>query len=66
MWICLLSDTCFVSLWYIPYFTLCTPLNKVYEFNAVYCDAVKAGIVDSFIIIFLNGGEGRDFFFFKF
>lgn len=31
-WICLLSDECFVSLWNIPQFTLCTSLNKVYEF----------------------------------
>lgn len=30
-WICLLSDKCFVSLWNIPHFTLCTSLNKVYE-----------------------------------
>lgn len=49
MWICLLSDKYFVSLWNIPHFTLCTSLNKVYEFIAVYCDAVKAGIVDLFI-----------------
>lgn len=34
-WICLLSDECFVSLWNIPHFTLCTSLNKVYEFIAV-------------------------------
>lgn len=46
-WICLLSDECFVSLWYIPHFTLCTPLNKVYEFIAVYRGAVKAAVVDS-------------------
>lgn len=28
-WTCLLSDECFVSLWNIPHFTLCTSLNKV-------------------------------------
>ena len=46
-WICLFSDKCFVSLWNIPHFTLCTSLNKVSEFIAVYRDAAKAGILDS-------------------
>ena len=49
MWTCLLSDRCFVILWNIPHFTLCTSLNKVYEFIAVYCDAVRAVIVDDFV-----------------
>lgn len=46
-WICLFSDKCFVSLWNIPHFTLCTSLNKVYEFIAVYRDAAEVAAVDS-------------------
>lgn len=44
MWICLLSE-CFVSLWSIPHFTLCTSLNKVYKFIAVYRGAAKATVL---------------------
>lgn len=49
-WICLLSDKCFISLWNIPHFTLCTSLNKVYEFDAMYPDAAKAAIVGSVLL----------------
>ena len=49
-WTCLFSDECFVSLWNIPHFTLCTSLNKVYDFIAVYRDAAQAAIVDSVLL----------------
>lgn len=50
-WICLLSDECFCkSLDNIPHFTLCTSLNKVYAFIAMYLDAAKAAIVDSVLL----------------
>lgn len=41
-WTRLLSDECFVSLWNIPHFTLCTSLNKVYEFIALCRDAAES------------------------
>lgn len=46
-WICLLSDECFVSLWNIPHFTLCTSSNKVYELLLCIVILQKAAIVDS-------------------